>query len=474
MRKGGSRVRARLSAPAVTRFGEFVVNSDRVTEELDRDSRATVCLTRSRSRSSCSTARARSCWRTTGAREDLAVLGEPVGGVKGLFTHGLELVDEDGHPLRTARDPVGAHAAHGGGAQRLRDGRSRSDANRGAVWINVATQPLRRRRRRRSPGSSARSSTSPSSDATRPHSARRRSASASSPRTRPTSCTASRSVSSPRFEYVNPAVETALGYTPQEFYDDPSLIVRVTHADDVDARARARRPAGSTTSNPLQLRMTRRDGTLIWTEHKVVPLRTADGTVFAATGIARDVTALKVKEAFLSHRALHDPLTGLPNRVLLLDRLEAALSRIRRHKSWLAVLYLDLDRFKTVNDNLGHEVGDRLLQVVGPSPAGHAAPVRQRRPPRWRRVRRDPARPARPGRGDAGGRAAARGDRGAGRPRARARSVTTVSIGVAGANDGDASAGELLRRADFAMYTRQGPRSAARDRARTPDRDPTR
>ena len=103
---------------------------------------------------------------------------------------------------------------------------------------------------------------------------------------------------------------------------------------------------------------------MIWTEHRLVPMRDAEGEVTAISGIARDVTALKVKEAYLSHRALHDPLTGLPNRVLLLDRLEAALARLRRHPSFLAVLYLDLDRFKTVNDNLGHEVGDRLLHVV--------------------------------------------------------------------------------------------------------------
>ena len=103
---------------------------------------------------------------------------------------------------------------------------------------------------------------------------------------------------------------------------------------------------------------------MIWTEHRLVPMRDADGEVTAVAGIARDVTALKVKEAYLSHRALHDPLTGLPNRVLLLDRLEAALARLRRHPTFLAVLYLDLDRFKTVNDNLGHEVGDRLLHVV--------------------------------------------------------------------------------------------------------------
>ena len=162
---------------------------------------------------------------------------------------------------------------------------------------------------------------------------------------------------------MNPAVEAVLGYAPQEFYDDPGLVLRITHDDDVE-RVRELGAVGVPTVESVQLRMQRRDGTMIWTEHRVVPLHDADGTVAAFAGIARDVTELKLKEAYLSHRALHDSLTGLPNRVLLLDRLEAALARIRRHPAYLAVLYLDLDRFKTVNDNLGHEIGDRLLHVV--------------------------------------------------------------------------------------------------------------
>ncbi len=261
----------------------------------------------------------------------------------------------------------------------------------------------------------------------------------------------------PRFDYMNPAVEAQLGYTPQEFYDDPSLIVRVTHEEDVDV-VRALGLEGIDGVRSMQLRMTRRDGTQIWTEHRVVPLRDSSGAVVAATGIARDVTALKAKEAFLSHRALHDALTGLPNRVLLLDRLEAALARIRRHRSYLAVLYLDLDRFKTVNDNLGHEIGDRLLQVVSqrlqqtlrPSDSvarlggdEFAAVLADLHDPseamqvaeRLLAVISEPI------------------DFGA------SPLVTTVSIGIAGTEHGDTTPGELLRRADFAMYT-------AKDRGR--------
>ncbi|MBF0176805.1 MAG: diguanylate cyclase [Magnetococcales bacterium] len=80
--------------------------------------------------------------------------------------------------------------------------------------------------------------------------------------------------------------------------------------------------------------------------------------------ITRDVTARQEGEERLKHMAFHDALTGLPNRQLFLDRLEQAIVQGRRHKQWVAVLYFDLDRFKAINDTLGHAMGDLLLQQV--------------------------------------------------------------------------------------------------------------
>ncbi|CAA7624159.1 bifunctional diguanylate cyclase/phosphodiesterase [Magnetospirillum sp. UT-4] len=91
----------------------------------------------------------------------------------------------------------------------------------------------------------------------------------------------------------------------------------------------------------------------------------ADGVPGGYVAIFNDITEVRRKDERIAHLAYHDPLTGLPNRTLLLDRLDQGLAMASRDGSHLAVLFLDLDRFKNVNDTLGHQRGDDLLKVVG-------------------------------------------------------------------------------------------------------------
>jgi PAS domain S-box-containing protein len=104
------------------------------------------------------------------------------------------------------------------------------------------------------------------------------------------------------------------------------------------------------------------DGGWHWFSRRVVPFRRhADGSVVEILGVLRDITDVVAAEERLSHDALHDRLTGLPNRALLVDRLEAALARSAREGGEIAVLYCDLDGFKQVNDTAGHAAGDAVL-----------------------------------------------------------------------------------------------------------------
>jgi diguanylate cyclase (GGDEF)-like protein/PAS domain S-box-containing protein len=108
-------------------------------------------------------------------------------------------------------------------------------------------------------------------------------------------------------------------------------------------------------------------GTLVIHEGDIVletswtPIRDAAGRIEGAIGVSHDITERTRAEAELQYQAFHDVLTGLPNRALFLDRLEQALTRAQRHGGTVGVLFLDLDRFKLINDSLGHAAGDLLL-----------------------------------------------------------------------------------------------------------------
>lgn len=179
------------------------------------------------------------------------------------------------------------------------------------------------------------------------------------------------------FTFINQRIESLLGFSPEELIGKHYSIL--IHQDDAKHAKYVfnERRVGERASNNIELRLKCKDTDKPrYFENKMLPIELSSmgiytgannnkkNTYLGTYGVARDITERKIAEETITYQAYHDLLTRLPNRSLLRDRLNLAITQAKRENEMLAVMFLDLDRFKNINDSLGHITGDELLQQV--------------------------------------------------------------------------------------------------------------
>jgi diguanylate cyclase (GGDEF)-like protein/PAS domain S-box-containing protein len=166
------------------------------------------------------------------------------------------------------------------------------------------------------------------------------------------------------FPFVSAAVEALFGVTPEQVRADPMALFNKIHRDDYPIMRRILKTSAQDLSPwQAEFRTEPQPGVVRWLYGNSTPLRQADGSVLSYGSVV-DITPRKQAEAQIERLAFYDALTGLPNRRLLLDRLNKALASSSRRSTEGALLFIDLDNFKVLNDTLGHQMGDELLKQV--------------------------------------------------------------------------------------------------------------
>ena len=171
-----------------------------------------------------------------------------------------------------------------------------------------------------------------------------------------------------RVTFLNVVAERMTGWSLAEAsgrsLDDVFRLVDVTHRKQTPSPTVRAIIEDSTVGLGTDCMLIRRDGAELAVETSAAPIHDRQGGVVGAVMVAHDVTVARELSHKLARLALHDSLTDVPNRTLLSDRLDQAMVRAQRSRNFVALLYIDLDRFKHINDSLGHAVGDQLLKSV--------------------------------------------------------------------------------------------------------------
>ena len=168
-----------------------------------------------------------------------------------------------------------------------------------------------------------------------------------------------------RYKYVSPSCKIITGYKPDEFYKNPSLLQKIITSDNWDRwKTHSHSIEKNGLVSPIEFKIQTKEGKIRWVHHICQTVKGKNGKNLGVRGSNRDITELTQLQKKLKHMASHDLLTGLPNRSLFKAHLDQRIKEAKRSSSMFAVVFIDLDDFKDINDTHGHEAGDSVLKKL--------------------------------------------------------------------------------------------------------------